>query len=136
MPQVQRNTTGMKTINEASLTSLIATMKSTIVVGAGVTASDVNQVIAAYNTWRQHTHTADDLKGIDTFGNLAFYGAATWKLPDPSSSAAKNLGGTLFPNNAFLNAVNDEVDDTDVNSFIASINSIREHIHTIFDTLS
>jgi len=135
MPQVQRNTTGMKTINQSSLQSLITTLKNTIVVGAGITASDVNQVIAAYNTWRQHTHKADDLRGVDTYGNVGFYGGGTWAA-DPSSSAAKNTGGTLFPNNGFLNAVNDQVDDTDVNSFIASINNIRSHKHTIFDTTS
>lgn len=135
MPQVQRNTTTMKTINASSLQSLITTLKSSIVVGAGITASDVNQVIAAYNTWRQHTHKADDLRGVDTFGNVGFYGGGTWAA-DPSSTEARDTGNTAFPNNPFLNAVDDEVDDTDVNSFINSINSIRSHKHRIFDTTS
>ena len=135
MPQIQRNTTGMGTINQASLQSLITTMKNSIVVGAGITASDVNQVIAAYNTWRQHTHNADDLRGQDTFGNLAVYGANTFAA-DPTSTNARDASNVAFPNNAFLNAVDDEVDDSDVNSFINSINSIRQHKHRIFDTVS
>ena len=135
MAQVQRNTTGILTINAASLQSLITTLKNAITVGAGITASDVNQVISAYNTWRQHTHNATDLRGIDTFGNLAVYGGGTFAAT-PSSSNAKSTGGVSFPNNAFLNVVADDIDDSDVNSFINSINSIRTHKHTIFDTVS
>jgi hypothetical protein len=125
----------MRGINAASLQSLITTLKNAIVVGAGITASDVNQVIAAYNTWITHNHRADDLRGVDTFGNVPFYGGGTWAA-DPTSTEARNTSNVAFPNNGFLNAINDQIDDTDVNSFINSINNIRSHKHRIFDTTS
>ena len=125
----------MQSPTSAALQALINTVTTAMVTNASITASDVNQIISMYNSWRAHKHTATDLRGQDTFGDAPVYGASTFAA-SPQSSSGKSTGGVLFPNNGFLNAIADEIDDTDVNSFIASINSIRSHKHTIFDTIS
>lgn len=135
MPQVQRTTSGLQTVSAASLQSLINTVKSIIISSGSVKAADVNQVLSAYNTWRQHTHSVSDLRGVDTFGNISVYGGGTYAA-SPTSSAARDTGGTLFPNEPFVNAINEQIDATDVNTTISRINSIRDHKHTIFDTTS
>lgn len=138
MPQVQRATTGIKTANPTTLQSLINNLTVLMAQGNDITASDANQLIATYNSWVTHTHTADDLKGIDTFGNVGFYGGGTYVAPDPSSSAAKNTGGVVFPNQPLVIVANvTEVEAAaQVNAIIANMNTIRSHKHTIFDTTS
>ena len=137
MPQVQRATTGIKTANATTLQSLINNLTVLMAQGKNITASDANQLIATYNSWITHTHTADDLRGIDTFGNVGFYGGGTYAA-DPSSSAAKNTGGSVFSSQPLVIVANvTEVQAAaQVNAIITNMNTIRSHKHTIFDTTS
>lgn len=132
MPTVNRTTSGIQNVSAASLQSLITTIKGKIVLNQSITAADVNQLIILYNTWIQHNHTSGDLRGIDTFGNITVYGGGTWGAAK-TSSAALTTGGAAYTNEPFLNAIDDQIDAADVNTFISRINSIRTHKHTIND---
>ena len=137
MAQVNRTTSGIKGVGGASnLQNLIDTLQNNMKLDKDITASDVNQLISAYNSWEVHHHTTNDLKGKDTFGNLNVYGGGGTYTGTKSTSDAKNTGGTLFPSQALIVAVADDVEDGDVNAIINSINAIRDHLHTINDVTS
>ncbi len=133
MPQINRTTAGMGGIGGvSSLQSLIATLQNNMKLDKDITASDVNQLISAYNSWRNHDHTTDDLRGKDIFGNLSVYGVGGTYV-NSLSSPSKDIGGTLFTNQPLLVVIADNILDTDVNAIINSINNIRDHLHTIND---
>ena len=136
MAQVQRTTTGIKTVSAASLQNLINTLTTNQAQGKSITASDLNQLVSLYNSWTTHTHKADDLRGRDTFGDLATYGGGGTWASDPTSSAAKNTSGVLFPAIGLFVSVDENVFSSHVNTLISVINNIRNHKHTIFDTTS
>ena len=137
MPQVNRVTSGIQGVGGvASLQSLITTLQNNMALNKSITASDVNQLISAYNSWQDHHHNTDDLKGIDTFGNLSVYGGGGKYTGSKNASDAKNTGGTLFSAQALLVVIANNVLDSDVNAIINSINAIRNHLHTIDDITS
>ena len=137
MAQVNRTTSGIKGVGGASsLQTLIDTLQNNMKLDKDITASDVNQLISAYNSWQDHHHTTNDLKGKDTYGNLSVYGGGGTYTGTKSTSVAKDTGGTLFTTQALLVVVANDVVDTDVNAIINSINTIRNHLHTINDITS
>lgn len=145
MAQVNRVTSGIKGVGGvASLQSLITTLQNNMALNKDITASDVNQLISAYNSWQDHHHTTDDLIGIDSEGNLAVYGAGGTYTGVKNASDAKNTGGTLFTTQplivvaaiAGVNEPDGDIEDNDVNAIINSINAIRDHLHTIDDITS
>lgn len=134
MPQIQRATRGIRS-GASTLQSLITTLTNAMIQNQSVTASDVNQLISAYNTWILHDHKSDDLRGRDTYGNVTVYGSNKW-ASDPTSSQAKTSGGSNFSTSGFVVAATNDINDTDVNTIIGLINAVRTHKHTIFDTTS
>jgi len=137
MAQVNRTTSGIQGVGGvAGLQSLITTLQNNMKLDKDITASDVNQLISAYNSWQDHHHDTDDLTGQDTFGNLSVYGAGGTYTGSKSASDAKNTVGTLFSTQALIVVLADDVLDSDVNAIINSINAIRNHLHTINDVTS
>lgn len=127
MPQVSRSTSGMKTVNVSALQSLIDTLRANMAAGKAITASDMNQLINAYNSWIQHTHTVADLLGIDTFGDVTTYGATgTWE--PRSSGVVKNATAS-----ALIKAAQEAILAGDANEARNKINAIRTHTHQIND---
>lgn len=136
MPQVQRATTGIKTANPTTLQSLINNLTVLMAQGNDVTASDYNQLVSTYNSWISHTHKADDLRGIDTFGNVSVYGGGTYAA-DPSSTEARDTGNSAFPTLPAAPAVvADDVLAATVALAVTRLNNMRSHKHRIFDTTS
>ncbi len=135
MAQVSRTTSQMKGDGgTAALQSLIDTLQNNMKLNKSITASDVNQLISAYNSWEGHHHDTNDLKGKDTFGNLNVYGGGGTYTGVKDASNAKDTGGSGFTSLGLVAA--GDVTDSDVNSIINKINAIRSHLHTINDVTS
>jgi hypothetical protein len=136
MAQVQRVTGVMTGGGAATLNPIISTLQNNMKLNKSITASDVNQLIFAYNVWEAHAHLTNDLKGKDTFGNKNVYGGGGSYTGTKATSGAKDTGGSNFPSLGLIVAVTNDIEDGDVNAIINSINAIRNHLHTINDVTS
>lgn len=100
--------------------------------GWPILASDVAALVSLYNQFASHYHTASDLRGLQTFGNLGVYSTSGTYVTSTSSTPT-GFSSTVVPANV---AVNGEITAADVNVIIGFINSIRTHAHTINDITS
>ena len=129
MPQVTRSTSTpvgyVLTTMQTQINQMLARMNA----GLPILASDVAALISLYNQFVAHYHTASDLKGVQTFGNVGVYSTAGTYVTSTSTtptgfSATAALAGV---------AANGAVTAADINAIVGFINSIRTHNHTIND---
>ena len=129
--QYNRGTTGMYVSGGMSaLQSRITALKNKMKPNLKVTAADFNELVAIYNRWEDHYHGHNDLRGVDTFGNVAVYGASgiyIWRNSGAVSGAG-NSGAAV--------SVGHDISVGDVNNIIGYINAIRSHTHSTTDTTS
>lgn len=131
MPTVNRTTSTPIGYVIATMQTQVDGMVSRMNAGLPILASDVAALVSLYNDFVTHYHTASDLRGVDTFGNLAVYGAGTY-VTSTSTTPTGFTAGTL-PTNVTANG---EISAADVNAIIAYINSMRVHTHDINDVTS
>lgn len=131
MPQISVNTSTPLGYVIATLQSTINTMLTNIVSGRIIYASDVSDLVNVYNTWITHYHTAEDLRGIDTTGNLPVYGTGTYTL----STSLAVTGGSTAPVPAGV-AANQPITAAGINQLVSIVNAIRSHTHDITDAVS
>lgn len=128
---VNRGTTGMNVSGGVSaLQARITLLKLKMVPIAKITAADFNELVAIYDRWEDHTHSHNDLTGIDSFGDCATYGGSgtyIWRTTGVVSGAANSTASVI---------IGDDIAIGDVNSIIATINAIRTHTHSTTDSIS
>jgi len=126
-----RTTTGMTVDGgQSTLQGRITTLRNKMLPNLKATAADFNELVAIYNRWEDHTHSHNDLIGIDTFGNISTYGASGTYVWRTSSS----VNGAL--NSAASVNVGDQISVGDINNIINDINAIRTHTHSTTDSQS
>lgn len=130
MPQILTNTTTPLGYVIAAMQSQVNAMIASMAAGNSILASDVAQLVAIYNSFVSHYHGANDLRGINTYGNLPRYGAGTYVYTTTSAPTPALPAGSV-PGNV---AANGEITAADINAIITLINSMRTHVHDITDT--
>lgn len=129
MAQVIRTTSTPLGYTLTQMHSELYGMYTRMVAGEPVLASDIANLVSIYNRFVSHSHSAADLRGIDTFGNKATYGTAGTYVTSYSTTPNGFLAQTA-PSNV---TVNGEITAADINAIIGFINSMRAHAHTIND---
>lgn len=109
---------------QAQVAALVVNMAA----GRAVTAADVLSIVSLYNSFVAHYHTASDLRGADTFGNLPVYGGGTYV----TSTSASPTGYTAGTPPAGISS-NTVITAADINVIITFVNSARVHTHVITD---
>ena len=101
----------------------IASLRSQIVAGASIDATDINGLITLINGWIGHTHTYDDAYQLATFGNN---GDRTNYYEDKTTNyTGFAFVGTVASGNTITAAKHNEMKDR--------CNSLRGHSHSIND---
>lgn len=113
---------------QTQLNGMIARMSA----GWPILASDVAALVDTYNAYAIHYHTASDLRGIQTYGNLSKYSTSGTYVASTASTPI-GVSPAVTPANV---SVNSEITAADINAIIGLINSIRVHNHTINDVTS
>lgn len=113
-----------------SMASTVSSLRSQCYSGAPVIAANVRALIDLYNTWIYHYHSISDLIGVDTFGNVAYYGGGYWTTqytdrPIDIAFPAYGYPGTMY--------VNNNINASDFNYAINIINATRYHYHNTED---
>lgn len=129
MPQILVTTSTPLAYNIAAMQAQISAMVSSMSNGLPILASDVALLVSMYNDFVAHYHTATDLRGVDTFGNVGVYGTGGLYVTSTSSTAAGFAGATAPP----AVTAGGEITASDINAIIGYINSMRIHGHTIDD---
>jgi hypothetical protein len=112
---------------QAVVNALIVAMAA----GKSVYASDLASLNSSvYNLWRSHTHSATDIQGIDTFGNVTTYGVGGTVLSQTTFATTPAYGAVTTPGGIATDA---QITAADINVLIAMINNMRVHSHTITD---
>lgn len=76
MPTLDRTTSEMLGTTKEDIDDLITELRSELVVGNTISVSRINKLIKLWNDYNSHYHSVDDLRGIDTYGNVGAYGGA------------------------------------------------------------
>lgn len=100
MAQIIRTSGGMEDPSSSEIQTTINDLRGKFVSGRLIYAQEVTQLSGLWNRFNDHYHRADDLYGIDNYGNVTSYGAAgaydttneaTYRLQD---SGVTNAGDT------------------------------------------
>lgn len=132
MPQVTRSTSTPLGYVLTTMQTLINEMTARMSAGWPILASDVAALITLYNQFVAHYHTASDLRGIQTFGNLGVYSTSGTYVTSTSSTPT-GFSATTSPVGVVANG---EITAADINAIVGFINSIRTHDHIIDDITS
>ena len=132
MPQVTRSTSTPLGYVITTMQTLVNEMTARMNAGWPILASDVAALVTLYNQFVAHYHTASDLRGIQTFGNLGVYSTAGTYVTSTSSTPTGFSAATV----PAAVAVDGEITAADINTIIGFINSMRTHEHTINDITS
>ena len=132
MPTIERTTTGMQDPSSSEIETTLRDLRSKLVSGRIVYAADINQLINLWNRFNDHYHRADDLYGIDNYGNVGSYGGgaydtgneATYRLQDSGVSNAADMS-TISTSDVFTAAKHNEMS--------ARFNSTNGHKHYFDD---
>lgn len=120
-------------IGLGSTASIISSLRGQCYVGAPIVAANVRAIVDLYNTWIYHYHSADDLIGVDTFGNVPRYGGGYWTTQNTGyaldGSAAPFVGG-LYPTYMYTDNL---IYASEFNQIITYVNSTGYHFHSIED---
>ncbi len=131
--QITRTTSGMQISGGLSLyESRFATLYAHFQPLSPILASDMNELVALLSLWATHTHSVADLRGRDTFGNKATYGAAGTEVQ------AVSTGVPGAASNSFLSVLAGQtVNVTIHNTLRSALENFRAgHTHSILDTTS
>lgn len=131
--QITRTTSGMQVSGglsayESRFTTLYAHFQPL----GPILASDMNELVSLLALWATHTHSVADLRGKDTFGNKATYGAAGTEVQAVSTGVP---GAMTYQ---FLNVLVGQTVNTAVHNMLRSAleNFRAGHTHSISDTTS
>lgn len=135
MATLTKNTSGM--VGYSTVQDLLTTLLTNINSGNLITATDINNLIQAYNTFIGHYHTIDDLYGIQDYGdglNSPYSASGNYELSDPSGtlllsggSGASSLSGV---------AAGDSITATKHNEIQSAVVALNNHYHTWDDRTS
>ena len=131
MPTIERTSTGMIDPSAVETENLLRSLRSRLVSGRIIFASDINDLISLWNRFNDHYHRADDLYGIDNFGNEQKYGAdGRYDIANEHTQRLQNNGGWTSDQGG----VNTSIVFTAGlhNEFAARFNSANGHAH-LFD---
>jgi len=133
MPSIDRTSTGMQDPSSSEIETTIADLRTKLVAGRIIYASEINQLINLWNRFNDHYHRADDLYGIDNYGNVGSYGGggaydttneATYRLQDSGVGNAGDMG-TVSTSDTFSASKHNEMAD--------KFNSANGHKHYFDD---
>lgn len=133
MPTIERTSTGMQDPSSSEIETTIADLRTKLVAGRIIYASEINQLINLWNRFNDHYHRADDLYGIDNFGNVGSYGGsgaydttneATYRLQDSGVANAGDMS-TISTSEVFSAGKHNEM--------AAKFNSSNGHKHYFDD---
>ena len=136
MPSIDRTSTGMQDPSSSEIETTIADLRTKLVAGRIIYASEINQLINLWNRFNDHYHRADDLYGIDNYGNVASYGGtgaydtqneATYRLQDSGVTNAGDMS-TVSTSETFSASKHNEMVDR--------FNSANGHKHSFDDRTS
>ena len=136
MPTIERTSSGMEDPGRTEIETTISDLRSKLVAGRIIYASEINTLITMWNRFNDHFHRADDLYGIDNYGNVGSYGGsgaydttneATYRLQDSGITNAGDVGGV--DNTQTITA-------TKHNEISARYNSANGHSHYFDDRTS
>lgn len=131
MPQIETTTATPLGYVIATMQAQIDAMVTNMSYGNPINASDVATLVSLYNDFVAHYHPTNDLRGIDTFGNLGVYGAGTY-----TTNATTTPSGFATETTPTGVGALSEITAADINSIIGFINSVRIHTHDITDVVS
>ena len=126
----------MEDPGRTEIETTISDLRSKLVAGRIIYASEINTLISMWNRFNDHFHRADDLYGIDNYGNVGSYGGsgaydttneATYRLQDSGITNAGDVGGV--DNTQTITA-------TKHNEISARYNSANGHSHYFDDRTS
>lgn len=114
-----------------SVASTVSSLRSQCYSGAPVIAANVRSLVDLYNTFIYHYHWAEDLIGMDTFGNVSYYGSGyyTTQYTDAPINISHPAYG--YPANTYDGY---PIYASEFNTIISIINSTRYHYHNINDS--
>ena len=131
MAQISRYTNGMTVAGGvASFVSRVQTLKASMIEGSSITAAQFNELNSLIAAWDAHTHSVDDLRGANTYGDgkdspyPAYTTAVTLSVSGASPPSLAVVPGQVITA-AIQNALKDAVE-----YFRPS------HTHSITDTES
>lgn len=124
MAQVTRLTS--HPVGLGSMATQITTLRAAMAAGKDILATDVQALITLYNIWIAHYHSTTDLRGIDTYGNVAVYGGGMYTA---STSSSTGLAPGAVPGVT----AGGQISAVDINTIRGIINNMRIHHHTITD---
>lgn len=131
MPTIERTSSGMQDPAIAEIDATITDLRSKLVAGRIIYATDINQLISLWNRFNDHYHRADDLYGVDNYGNVGRYGGGAYDYGNEPSYRLQDNGGWnadqggVDTNTTFSAALHNE--------FAARFNSANGHYHQFDD---
>lgn len=131
MPTIERTSTGMIDPSSSDTESTLRSLRDRLVSGRIIYASDINALISLWNRFNDHYHRADDLYGIDNYGNVGSYGGAgAYDTTNEATQRLQDNGGWTTDQGG----VNTSTVFTAGlhNEFAARFNSANGHAH-LFD---
>lgn len=131
MAQTLTTTSSNAMTAAATLYNQIAAIAAQIAIGVPIQAASVRAIVDQYNLFAQHYHTINDLRGIDTFGNVAVYGAGTYTTTTTAAPTGFSVSG--YPGTM---AANGSISAADINTLINLVNTMRSHLHGVADAVS
>ena len=114
-----------------SVASTVSSLRSQCYSGAPVVAANVRTLVDLYNTFIYHYHWAEDLIGIDTFGNVAYYGSGYYTTQYTNAPINISHPAYGYPANMYSDY---QIYASEFNTVISIINSTRYHYHDINDS--
>lgn len=135
MATLTKNTSGM--VNYSTVQDLLTTLLTNINSGNLITATDINNLIQAYNTFIGHYHTIDDLYGIWNYGDglgTPYSSAGNYENSDPSGTLL--LSGGSGASSVSGVAAGDSITATKHNEIRDVVVALNNHYHTWDDRTS
>ena len=130
-----KNTSGM--VNYSTVQDLLTTLLTNINSGNIITATDINNLISAYNNFIGHYHTVNDLYGIWNYGDGAgtpYSSAGDYENTDPTSALLLN-GGSSASSLTGVTA-GDSITASKHNEIKDAVVALNNHKHTWDDRTS
>lgn len=126
MATTERNAKGTFFTGSAGLAGEIASLRGSVASNNLIYASDINRIATLINNLNGHYHSYDDAYQLATYGNTGDRGEywtydKTTSGPDATTAVATNT------------AADTSITAARHNELANSVNTLREHYHTIDD---
>lgn len=133
MPTIERTTSRMEDPARTEIETTISDLRTKLVAGRIIYASEINTLINMWNRFNDHFHRADDLYGIDTYGNVGSYGGTG--AYDTTNEATYRLQDSGIANSGEMGTVNNTqlITASKHNDIALHFNSANGHSHYFND---